>query len=37
MVEHLPDEAFALLVGVLPQTVSIVRRLGSNIDSRLVY
>ncbi|PMB01469.1 hypothetical protein CI594_09335, partial [Fischerella thermalis CCMEE 5196] len=37
VVEHVPDEAFALLVGVLPQTVSIVRRLGSNVGSRLIY
>lgn len=28
MVKKLPDEAFALLVGVLPQTVAVVRRLG---------
>ncbi|MBR8834689.1 MAG: hypothetical protein DSM106950_11785 [Stigonema ocellatum SAG 48.90 = DSM 106950] len=34
IVAQLPDVAFALLVGVLPQTVSIVRRLGSNIDGR---
>ncbi|MBD2388541.1 hypothetical protein [Cylindrospermum sp. FACHB-282] len=33
MVTHLPDAAFALLVGVLPQTVSIVRRSGSEADS----
>ncbi|BAZ27339.1 hypothetical protein NIES4073_82570 [Kalymmatonema gypsitolerans NIES-4073] len=32
MVTQLPDEAFALLVGVLPQTVAILRRLGSDID-----
>ncbi|TBR59463.1 hypothetical protein BLD44_004995 [Mastigocladus laminosus UU774] len=37
MVENLPDEAFALLVGVLPQTVSIVRRLGNDVDTRLIY
>lgn len=33
MVAHLPDVAFAMLVGVLPQTVGIVRRLGSEVDS----
>ncbi|MBW4634946.1 MAG: hypothetical protein KME30_24490 [Iphinoe sp. HA4291-MV1] len=32
MVAQLPDEAFALLVGVLPQTVGILRRLGSDVD-----
>ena len=37
MVTHLPDVAFALLVGVLPQTVGIVRRLGAQADSRLNY
>jgi len=30
-VSHLPDEAFALLVGVLPQTVSLVRRASGNL------
>ncbi|NMG09169.1 hypothetical protein [Brasilonema sp. UFV-L1] len=34
IVAKLPDEAFALLVGVLPQTVAILRRLGSDIDGR---
>jgi len=34
IVAELPDVAFALLVGVLPQTVGIVRRLGSEVDSR---
>ncbi len=34
MVSRLPDEVFALLVGVLPQTVGIVRRLGGDIDSK---
>lgn len=34
MVTRLPDEVFALLVGVLPQTVKIVRRLGNDIDSK---
>jgi hypothetical protein len=33
MVAHLPDIAFALLVGVLPQTVGIVRRAGSELDN----
>jgi hypothetical protein len=33
MVAPLPDVAFALLVGVLPQTVGIVRRLASEEDS----
>lgn len=34
VVALLPDEAFALLVGVLPQTVAVVRRLGSEAESR---
>ncbi|MEH2072393.1 MAG: hypothetical protein V7K47_30300 [Nostoc sp.] len=34
IVALLPDVAFALLVGVLPQTVGIVRRLGTEVDSR---
>lgn len=34
VVAKLPDEAFALLVGVLPQTVAVVRRLGSEAESR---
>lgn len=34
IVDQLPDEAFALLVGVLPQTVGILRRLGSSVDGR---
>ncbi|WP_392531195.1 hypothetical protein [Nostoc sp. C117] len=37
IVALLPDIAFALLVGVLPQTVGIVRRLGSEMDSRFNY
>lgn len=37
MVAVLPDIAFALLVGVLPQTVSIVRRLGSDIGNKFNY
>ncbi|AFZ60838.1 hypothetical protein H6G54_05295 [Anabaena cylindrica FACHB-243] len=32
VVADLPDVAFAMLVGVLPQTVAIVRRLGSDLD-----
>ncbi|WP_017651245.1 hypothetical protein [Fortiea contorta] len=36
-VAHLPDIAFAHLVGVLPQTVGIVRRLGGEGDSRFNY
>jgi hypothetical protein len=32
VVAELPDQAFAMLVGVLPQTVAIVRRLGSDLD-----
>lgn len=34
VVASLPDEAFALLVGVLPQTVGIVRRLEHNLNRR---
>jgi len=37
IVAHLPDVAFALLVGVLPQTVRTVRRLGSEVDGRFNY
>ncbi|MBE9205238.1 hypothetical protein IQ244_01560 [Nostoc sp. LEGE 06077] len=37
MVADLPDAAFALLVGVFPQTVGTVRRLGSEVDGRLNY
>ena len=33
-VAQLPDEAFARLVGVLPQTVRIVRRASANLDWR---
>jgi hypothetical protein len=33
MVQQLPDDAFAMLVGVLPQTVAIVRRFGGDGDS----
>ncbi len=33
-VAGLPDEAFALLVGVLPPTVRIVRRAPSNLDRK---
>ena len=34
MVADLPDIAFALLVGVLPQTVGTVRRLCSEVDGK---
>jgi hypothetical protein len=37
IVALLPDVAFALLVGVLPQTVGVVRRLGSEVNSRFNY
>jgi hypothetical protein len=37
VVMYLPDEAFALLVGVLPQTVAVVRRLGNSEEGRLDY
>ncbi len=37
IVAQLPDIAFALLVGVLPQTVGIVRRLGSDVNGRFDY
>jgi hypothetical protein len=37
IVALLPDAAFALLVGVLPQTVGVVRRLGSEMDNRFNY
>jgi hypothetical protein len=33
-VSHLPDEAFALLVGVLPPTVGLVRRASGNLARR---
>ena len=33
IVADIPDTAFARLVGVLPQTVTIVRRLGIDIDN----
>jgi hypothetical protein len=32
VVAELPDVAFAMLVGVLPQTVSMVRHFGSDLD-----
>jgi len=35
VVAGLPDEAFALLIGVLPQTACMVRNLGSDVDSKL--
>lgn len=34
VVAGLPDEAFALLIGVLPQTVCIARHLGRDIDGK---
>lgn len=37
MVSRLPDEAFAFLVGVLPQTAAIVRRSGSYVDGKYNY
>ncbi|WP_414565091.1 MULTISPECIES: hypothetical protein [unclassified Anabaena] len=37
MVAQMPDIVFALLVGVLPQTVGTVRRLGNTVDGRLNY
>ncbi|MBE9034602.1 hypothetical protein [aff. Roholtiella sp. LEGE 12411] len=37
IVAYLPDVAFALLVGVLPQTVGTVRRLGSEVDNKFNY
>ncbi|PAX59589.1 hypothetical protein [Brunnivagina elsteri] len=37
MVSRLPDEAFAFLVGVLPQTAAIVRRSGSHVDGKYNY
>ena len=33
-VTRIPDEAFALLVGVLPPTVRLVRRASGNLDQR---
>ena len=33
-VARIPDEAFALLVGVLPLTVRLVRRGSGNLDQR---
>ncbi|MBH8574104.1 hypothetical protein I8752_13960 [Nostocaceae cyanobacterium CENA369] len=37
MVDDLPDATFALLVGVLPQTVGMIRRLGNDENCRLNY
>jgi hypothetical protein len=37
MVSQLPDEAFALLVGVLPQTVANVRHSASDIEDKFDY
>jgi hypothetical protein len=33
IVADIPDKAFAMLVGVLPQTVTVVRRLGIDLDT----
>jgi hypothetical protein len=33
-IAQLPDEAFALMVGVLPQTVRLARRGGEGLDSK---
>jgi len=35
MVAELPDEAFALLVGVLPQTIRMMRRNTDNLELRV--
>ncbi|MDJ0797642.1 MAG: hypothetical protein QNJ51_12640 [Calothrix sp. MO_167.B12] len=35
IVADLPDEAFALLIGVLPQTACFVRRSDSDVDGKL--
>ncbi|TAE60729.1 MAG: hypothetical protein EAZ76_09610 [Nostocales cyanobacterium] len=32
VIAALPDDAFAMLVGVLPQTVAMVRRLGGDLE-----
>lgn len=37
IVAKLPDEAFACLIGVLPQTVSMVRHLGSETEGKFNY
>ncbi|NES99334.1 MAG: hypothetical protein F6K62_17010 [Sphaerospermopsis sp. SIO1G2] len=37
VVAALPDDAFAMLVGVLPQTVATVRRLGGDLDDYFDY
>lgn len=34
-VAELPDEAFALLVGVLPQTIAMMRRNPENFDAKV--
>ena len=36
-VAQLPDEAFALLVGVLPQTIRMMRRNPDNLELRLRF
>ncbi|NES95236.1 MAG: hypothetical protein F6K32_08380 [Desertifilum sp. SIO1I2] len=35
LVKQLPDEAFALLVGVLPQTINAVRHTPEKLETRL--
>ncbi|HEY9906497.1 MAG TPA: hypothetical protein V6D18_02670 [Thermosynechococcaceae cyanobacterium] len=37
VVADLPDEAFALLVGVLPQTIRMTRRGSNNFSSKLKF
>jgi hypothetical protein len=37
IVEGMPDVVFALLVGVLPQTVELVRRSGNQFERKLNY
>ncbi len=36
-VAEVPDEAFALLVGVLPQTIRMMRRNADNLDMRIKF
>jgi len=37
VVAQIPDEAFALLVGVLPQTIRIIRRDPQDLNSRIRF
>lgn len=37
VVAKLPDEAFALLVGVLPQTIRMIRRDAEDLNSRVKF